>query len=161
MLGAKKGLTFKINILISLRLLFFPFTRFSDQLINWATPTRFARSPSAGLWRSSTSPTSNRPSHPEPLRRGASWSCRLCRAPRSTDVMSNSPFSSDSPAERDQTIGRVELDITSCWAIVQQVSRGLPVSTARSRLPAFTSVVASSFQFSLRHHLGAKIRDRL
>ena len=66
--------------------------------------------------------------------------------------MSNSPFSSDSGCASLQAIGRVELDITSCWAIVQQVSRGLPDGAGRARLPASTFVAASSFQFSLRHH---------
>ena len=79
---------------------FLDFSCLSYPLINYATVVRKS-------WFQVTVP-------PGTLRRGAPWSCRLCRAPRSTDVMSNSPFSSDSGCASLQTIGRVELDITSC-----------------------------------------------
>ena len=66
--------------------------------------------------------------------------------------MSNSCFTDDSHGARAQAIVLQERDIKWHWAIVQQVSRGLPVGAARARLPAFTSESASSFQFGLRHH---------
>ncbi|MDQ8209679.1 hypothetical protein QEH52_19325 [Coraliomargarita sp. SDUM461003] len=60
--------------------------------------------------------------------------------------MPNSCFTADSHCSSAQAIRLQERDIMLPWAIVQQVSRGLSVSTARARLPASTFVAALSFQ---------------
>jgi len=79
-------------------------------------------------------PTSNLPPRPNRSAVEPPGYDGLCRLPLPTDVMSNLRLTEHSHGARAQTELLRRLDITSCWAVIQQVSRGLHGSALRSGL---------------------------